>query len=343
VKETRVTAYGFVGNNPATRLYSRRHVLRQIGAAATVPLLGAAANAQDLPQTVRIVVGFPAGNPVEAAPRALAESLKQTSGRTYLIDNKPGAGGNLAAAEVAKSKPDGSSLLYITGGHTTAAALYKKLPFDPVADFTPVTQLVEAPGFAMLVRYDSPYRTIQDLIKAAQAKPNTISYASLGVGNTTHLLAELFARAVEAQFLHAPYRSSPMPDLLGGHVDFTWLGTSISSQLVEKKQARVLVVSSKARMSEAPDAPTFAEIGVRDVDVPAWSGFLAPAGMPPHILDKVYQEIVAATKHQTFVNYVKSSGDQRILVNPPAEFARYVNGETTRYRKVLAPLGIKLD
>jgi tripartite-type tricarboxylate transporter receptor subunit TctC len=330
-------------NESGIRTQSRRQVLRQLGAAAALPLVGTSVFAQEMPQTVRMVVGFPAGNPVEAAPRALAEALKQTSGRTYVVDNKPGAGGNLAAGEVAKAKPDGATLLYITGGHTTAAALYTKLPFDPVADFTPVTQLVEAPGFAMLVRYDSPYRTIQDLLKAAQAKPNTISYASLGVGNTTHLLAELFARSVKAQFLHAPYRSSPMPDLLGGHVDFTWLGTSISSQLVEKKQARVLVVSSKTRMAEAPEAPTFAEIGVTDVDVPAWSGFLAPAGMSPQVLDKIYQEILAATRHQTFVNYVKASGDQRIVVNPPAEFARYVNSETARYRRVLAPLGIKLD
>ncbi len=322
----------------------RRQFLQKICIVGAAPLVGGQlAFAQDLPPTIRIVAGFPAGNPVEAAPRALTEALRQTAGRPYLIDNKPGAGGILAANEVAKSKPDGSSLLYITGGHTTMAALYSKLPFDPVADFAPVTQLVDAPGFALVVGADSPHRTIQDLIKAAQANPNTIAYASLGIGNTTHLIAELFARSVKAPFLHVPYRTSPLPDVMGGHVHSTWMGTSIASQLVEQKKVRVLVVSSRTRMAEAPDAPTFAEIGVNDVDVPAWSGFLAPAGTPPAVLNKLRDEIAAASRHKIYTDYVKSSGAQRTVVNPPEEFAKYVKSETERMKKVLGPLNIKLD
>lgn len=329
--------------DPIGRAIPRRRLL-QLGAAALPASYIPNGFAQaDTASPVRILAGFPAGSPVEAAPRALIEAIRQTSGRTYVIDNRPGAGGNIAASEVAKARPDGRTILYITGGHTTAAALYRKLAFDPVSDFTPVTQLVAAPGFALLVRNDSPYKDIEQLLSVARSKPNSISYASLGVGNTTHLLAELFSRAVGAKFIHAPYRTSPIPDILGGHVDFTWLGTSISAQLVAKKQARVLAVSSKNRMREAPQAPTFDEMGISEVDVPAWSGFLAPAHLPPSELTRLHEELVAASKHKVFTDYVKGSGEQRIVMSPPADFAAYMASETARYRRILAPLGIQLD
>jgi tripartite-type tricarboxylate transporter receptor subunit TctC len=335
-------------NNLRTALTSfslgRRNALRSIGVGATVPLFAPLmARAQNLPDTVRIVIGVPAGNPVESVARAMADALNQTSGRTYIVENKPGAAGTLAAREVARAKPDGSTILWINGSHTTFPAIYEKLPFDPVADFTPISKVMSTSGFALLVRADSPFKTVQDLIKAAQQQPNKISYASLGIGNTLHLLGELFANAVKAKFLHIPYSASPIPDLLGGHVDFTWLGISISKQMIDSGKVRVLAVSSSQRIPEAPNAPTFAEMGIKEVDVPAWGGIVGPRGMSADIANKIQREVSVAVKHQAFLNYVKSSGDMDVMVDPPAVFGTYIKTEVDRFRKLLGPLGIKLQ
>jgi tripartite-type tricarboxylate transporter receptor subunit TctC len=328
-------------NSSGTPLLHRRQILQGIGAAAALPLFGMKqAQAQD-PDTVRIVVPFPAGNPIEAHTRIFAEALKKTTGRNYIVDNKPGAGGMLGAAEVARAKPDGSVLLYITASHTSGAALYPKLTFDPIQDFTPISKMTLSPGLGLLVGANSPYRTVQDLIKAAQEKPRTISYASLGNGQTSHILGELFAREANAQFVHVPYRTSPMPDVIGGHVEFTWLGTSVALPLVKAGQVRVLAVSNRHRIPEAPDAPTFAELGFK-VDVPAWTGMLGPRGMSAEIANRIHREIVQAAKQPEYLAYVKISGNE-IVTTSPKEFSTEYVSEIERYRKVLPQLGIKMD
>lgn len=328
-------------NSRQTPSPRRRLVLQGIGAVAALPFVGMReARAQD-PATVRIVVPFPAGSPVEAHTRVFAEALKKTTGRTYVVDNKPGAGGMLAAAEIARSTPDGSVLLYITASHTSGAALYPKLNFDPIADLTPISKMALGSGLGLLVRANSPYRTVQDLVKAAQQKPGTIGYASLGNGQTSHILGEIFAREVKAQFVHVPYRTSPMPDLIGGHVDFTWLGTNVALPLVKAGQVRVLAVSNRNRIAEAPDAPTFAELGLK-ADVPAWTGMLGPRGMSAELADRIHREIVQAAKQPDYLAYVKVSGNE-IVTTSPKEFTAEYASEIERYRKVLPQLGIKMD
>jgi tripartite-type tricarboxylate transporter receptor subunit TctC len=324
-------------------LSNRRRLFKSISVAAALSLLGVNVSySQEPGQTVRIVVPFPAGNPVEAGARVLAEALKKTTGRNYIIDNKPGAGGLLGANEVARSKPDGSMLLYMTASHTSSAALYAKLPYDVIQDFTPISQIALAPGLALLVRSSSSYRSVNELIKAAQDKPNSVSYASLGTGQTSHIVGALFARAVKADFVHVPYRSSPMPDLLGGHVDFTWLGTAVAIPLITSGQVRVLAVSSERRLAEAPDAPTFAEMGLKDINVPAWTGMLGPRGMSQEMANRIQKEIAVAVKHPDYVAYVKTSGNQ-VVATTPSEFSAYYASEVNRYRKLLPPLGIKLE
>lgn len=328
-------------NTGSTRSLARRRVLKGLGVAAALPLLGIRhAPAQDF-DTVRIVVGFPAGNPVETHTRAFAEALKKTTGRNYVVDNKPGAGGMLAAAEVAKAKPDGSVLLYITASHTSGAALYPQLPFDAIADFTPISKMALSPGLGLLVRSGSPYKTVQELIKAAHERPNTISYASLGNGQTGHILGELFARETKARFLHAPYRGSPMPDVLGGHVEFTWLGTSVALPLVRSGQVRILTLSNKQRLAEAPDAPTFDELGIK-ADVPSWTGMLGPRGMSAETANRIHRDLTEAAKHPDYIAYVKQSGNQ-VVMTSPIDFAAEYRSEIERYRKVLPELGIKVD
>ena len=248
----------------------------------------------------------------------------------------------IATAEVARAKADGSVLLHATSGHASSAVLYSKLPYDSVNDFTAITRLLTAPGFGLLVSADSPYRTVQDLIKAGKAKPNTIAYASLGIGNPTHLTAALFARAAGVDFIHVPYRTSPMPDILGGRIDFTFLGTTISRPLVASGKIRMLATSSSTRLAEAPDVPTFAELGWQDAEVPAWVGILAPKGVPVAVANQIHQEILEATKHPSFVAYIKSAGND-VITTTPAQFSTYLKSEVERFQRTLSPLGIKMD
>jgi tripartite-type tricarboxylate transporter receptor subunit TctC len=323
---------------------ARRQVLRTIGAAAAVPLLAPGlARAQNMPEVTRLVVGFPAGNPVEAPGRALAQALQLTTGRTYLVFNRPGVGGILAASEVAKAKPDGSTMIWVNATHTINPSIYKKLPFDAINDFTPISQVMSTSGFALVVGRNSPYRTVQELIKAGQEQPGKIGYASLGNGNTLHLLGELFGNATKAKFLHVPYSSSPFPDVIAGHVAFTWMGIDIAKRMVDAGDLRVLAVTSKSRIKEAPNAPTYAEMGIQGIDVPGWGGVVGPRGMAPELAERIHKDIAAAVKHESFQNYVKSSGDMQIIASSPAEFGGYIRSETDRLRKMIAPLGLALD
>lgn len=319
---------------------------RSFAQALSVLCLGICAStgafAQNLPNIVRIIVPFPGGSPVENSTRALVQALNNSSGRTYIIDNKPGAAGLLGAAEAAKAKGDGSTLLLVTGGFSVSDVLYTKLPYKTLEDFRGVSQVLTAPGFALLVRTDSPYRNLDQYVAAAKKSPGRVSYASMGNGGVTHLIGALFARAVNADFMHVPYRVSALPDLLGGHVDSMWLGTTISKPLIASGQVRALATSGPTRMPEAPEAPTMKELGLTDVDVPAWTGFVAPVGTPKELIAKIYEEISVATKQKEFIQYVQTAGNDVVATRPDA-FDSYLKAEVGKLQKTLPPLGIKMD
>jgi len=317
-----------------------RHSLCCIGLAATA-LVASAASAQPSPDVVRIVVPFPAGNALDASARMLAESLRRITKRQYFVENKPGAGGLIGTAEVARAKPDGSVLLFTTGGHSTNAVLYTKLPYDSLRDFTPITLLTSAPGFVVLVRTDSPYKDLGQLIKDAHARPGTVSYASWGTGNTTHLIGELFARSAGIKVLHVPYKASPISDILGGHVDYTFMASSLAP-LIQEGKARALAISSEQRVKEMPAVPTLRELGIKDVDIPAWSGLLAPAGLSLQAAAVLQREVAAAAQRPEYQAFLKTSGG-RLVLSTPVQFSSYLASEIQNYRKQLAPLGIRMD
>jgi tripartite-type tricarboxylate transporter receptor subunit TctC len=290
----------------------------------------------------RIVVPLPAGNPIDALARALSESLRAAGKRSYIVDNKPGAGGIIGTAEVARAKPDGSTLLFTTAGHNTNAVLHANMPFDVRRDFTPITQLAVAPGFALLVRAESRFKTLDDVLREARAKPGTVSYGSWGQGNTTHLIGALFARAAGLNLLHAPYKGSPIPDVLAGHVDLTWFNTSSSQQLIEEGKLRALAITWPTRVSALPNVPTLSEFGLKDVDLPSWTGLYGPARMSPSLVQSIYAEVVAASGRPEYVTALRTGGT--IVSNvPPQQFAEINVAELRRYQRDIIPLGIKLD
>ena len=321
-----------------TRFLAAAQTLLEVGV-----LFGATpVHAQELPDPVRIIVPFSAGGTLDATARLLADSLRAATGRNNLVENRPGAAGTIAESDVAKAKPDGSMLLYTTGGHTTNAVLYSRLPFDPITDFTPITQLSVSAGFVLLVASTSPYKTAQDLIAAARAQPGKLTYGSAGNGNTTHIVGALFARAAGLDVVHVPYKASPLNDLMGGHIDLTFLSASLARPLLQQGKLRALAISGGQRAADLPDAPTFAELGIEGVDVPAWSGILGPRGMTAATAAMIQRDIAAATAKPEFQAAMLKFGSTAV-VSTPAEFAAYIRTEVQRYKKQLPPLGIRMD
>ncbi|MET0211102.1 MAG: tripartite tricarboxylate transporter substrate binding protein [Burkholderiaceae bacterium] len=323
-------------------MFCRRKVFFVLGAAVLAVLQPAVSAADEGPPVVRIVVPFGAGNPLDSAARVLADSLSKVTKRQFIVDNKGGAGGLIGSAEVARSKPDGSVLLYTTGGHTTNAVLYRKLPYDTLRDFTPITMTHRASGFVLLVRADSPYKNIEQVLQVARSKPGTVSYGSWGTGNTTHLLGELFSRSAQVQLIHVPYKGSPLNDFLGGHVELTFLGVSLAQPLLKEGKVRALAITSDTRIADLPDVPTFIELGIGNVDVPAWSGLLGPAGMSPALALSIQKDVAEAVKLPEYQALSKMQGTIPV-VSTPQEFGRYIATEVQRYKTQLAPLDIQLD
>lgn len=308
-------------------------------------LLGAAAlasrpvSAQD--GTLRIVVPFAAGSGTDNTMRVFAESFRTATGRNVMIDDKPGGGTTIGTLEVSRAKPDGNTILYTTGGHTTNAVLMRKLPYDPVEGFTAITLLTRSQGFGLIVGGNSRFRTMDDFLAAARAEPGKITYGSSGIGNTTHVVGELFCRSAKVQLIHVPYKSTPVNDALTGTIDCFFVSPSLVMQYLQTRRLRMLGISSARRMPQLPDVPTFGEYGI-EADIPGWSGFWGPPGLPPEIVGQLHQSLVKAAHEPSFETFTRDNGAE-IVGLPPTEFRAYVVSEIERYRKVLPLLGIQID
>ncbi|MDQ8728299.1 tripartite tricarboxylate transporter substrate binding protein [Bradyrhizobium sp. LHD-71] len=305
---------------------------------AGVPLsFGAWAQTSNL----RIVVPFAAGSGTDSSARVFAESLRSVTGGTVIVENKPGGATIIGSLEVSRSKPDGSTILYATGGHTTNAVLMRNLPYDPVTSFTPITMLARSPGFALFVPANSPFKTLGEFVAAAKNEPGKLTYGSAGNGNTTHVIAALFCRSAGIEMTHIPYKATPTMDLLAGTIDTMFVSPSIVMQYLKDGKLRALAVSSKERLADMPNAPTFIEAGI-DAEIAAWSGFWGPPKMPPATVNSLYQSIAQAARKPFYEEYTRNNGGE-IALMPPEQFADYVASEVERYRKLLPSLGIQVD
>ena len=314
-------------------ILTRRTVL------AAAAVLAVPAAAQD--GNLRIVVPFGAGSGTDNTMRVFSEAFRIATGRTVMVDNKPGGGTSIGTLEVSRAKPDGSTVLYTTGGHTTNAVLMRKLPYDPIEGFTPITLLTRSQGFGLMVAGDSRFKTMDQYLAAARAEPGKITYGSSGIGNTTHVVGELFCRSAKVQLIHVPYKSTPINDALAGTIDSFFVSPSLIMQYLQAGKLRMLGISSAKRMPQLPDVPTFGEYGI-EADIPGWSGFWGPPRLAPSVVDLLYRSILKAAHEKSFETFTRDNGAE-IVGLPPAEFATYVASEIERYRKVLPPLGIQID
>lgn len=314
----------------------RRTAVKLALAGAAMP---AAARAQE--GSLRIVVPFGAGSGTDNTMRVFAEAFRAATGRSVIVDNKPGGGTTIGTLEVSRARPDGTTVLYTTGGHTTNAVLMRRLPYDPVEGFTAITLLTRSQGFGLMVAGNSRFRTLDEFLAAARAEPGKITYGSSGIGNTTHVVGELFCRSAKVQLIHVPYKSTPIADALAGTIDCFFVSPSLIMQYLQAGRLRMLGISSAKRMPQLPDVPTFGEYGI-EADIPGWSGFWGPPKLPPETVEALYRSILKAAHEKSFETFTRDNGAE-IVGLPPAEFHAYVVSEIARYRQVLPPLGIQVD
>ena len=300
---------------------------------------------------VRIVVPFAAGGTTDILARALAPELQKAFGQPFVVDNKPGAGGNNGANEVAKSAPDGLTLLMGTvGTHAINAALYPKMPFDHVKDFVPVTLVAGVPNVmavnpAMAQKYG--IRNVADFIRAAKANPGKFNMASSGNGTSIHLSGELFKSMTGTFMLHIPYRGSgpALIDLMGGSMDVMF--DNLPSALPHIKSGKLLglAVTSAKRSPALPDVPTIEEAGgpsVKGFDATSWFGLVAPAGTPMDIVNRLQQETAKALASPALKERLQSQGAIPSGMTS-AEFSQFIAAETAKWAKVVKASGAKVD
>jgi tripartite-type tricarboxylate transporter receptor subunit TctC len=300
---------------------------------------------EDYPaRPVQIVVGYPAGGSTDIAARLLAEKLGKDLGQNFVVDNKAGASGQIAAASIARAEPSGYSLFMTASPEMTiAVAVGTKLPYNPLKDFQPISLIVRAPH-VLVVNPSVPVKSVKELIALARAKPGKLNYASFGVGTSNHLGGELFKMMADVDMTHVPYKGGApaITDLLGGRVDMMFESLAPLLPHVKSGKLRGLAIATAERSPLAPEIPTFAESGLDGFSAGTWFGLVAPAGTPRPIVDK----LAKAVRQILATSEVKAVFEQRGLVpvgNSPEEFKTFFASEIDRWSTVAKKAGIKMD
>ncbi|HEY1474481.1 MAG TPA: tripartite tricarboxylate transporter substrate binding protein [Pseudolabrys sp.] len=311
--------------------------------AATLTCFTRPATAQAYPsRPVHIVVGFPAGGTSDVVARVVGQWLSERLGQQFVIENRPGAGSNLAAEAVARANPDAYTLLLIGGANTINATLFDKLSFDFLRDITPVASVFETP-LVVEVHPSVPVRTIPEFIAYAKANPGKLNFATPGIGTPPHVAGELFKMTTGVNFVHVPYRGTgPMlTDLLAGHVQVAFDPLPASIAHIRGAKLRALGVTTAQRSEALPDVPSVGE-HVAGYAVSNWYGFAAPTNTPTEIIGKLNAEINAALADPKIkARFIELGGTP--LASSPADFAKFVADDTIKWAKVIRAANIKLD
>src|SRR6185436_4421297 len=313
--------------------------------AATLLLVSLGAGAQTFPaRQVTIVVPYPPGSTADLMPRALAPLLTQSMGVPVIVENRPGAGGNLGAALVAKGEASGHTLLSATSLIlATSKWLYKDLQYDPDRDLTPVINAVSTPNM-MVAHPSTGFSSLNDVIRAAKAKPGSLTFASGSNGSTSHLCGELLKVSAGIDMVHVPYKGPgpAMQDLLAGHVPFMCDNFSIVIPNVRSGKLRAIALTAPQRHPQAPEVPTTAEAGVPGLEIGIWYGFAVPSATPRPVVQKLNAEIARALRNPPLAARFESLG-LAIIADSPEEFARFAAAESAKMRKLVQDSGARID
>ena len=305
---------------------------------------GASAQAQDYPnRPIRVVVPFSAGGAVDGPMRAIAQELGKRLKQQIVIDNRPGAGATIGSEFVAKSAPDGYTLLLASQTNAISATLYNKLSFNPIDDFAPISLLGREPG--VLVAHPSlPVKNVAELVSLAKAKPTELNYASSGNGSGQHLFMAMFTSMSNIKMTHVPYKGSGQAttDLLAGTVPLALPGTQAMLKYIKDGKLRPLATTGVTRSPLLPDVPTLAESGLAGYSAYVWMGMLAPKGTPPAIVDRLHRELKASMAAPEVKAFFTEAG-MEIVGSTPAEFDTYFREERDRWARIVKETGAKID
>ena len=315
-------------------------------ASATLPAANAQAPAASWPsKPIRWVVPFPPGGAMDAIARTLGEKAGKTLGQPFVIENKPGAGGNIGADFVAKQPGDGYTLMITSIGMATNKPLYGKLSYDPIKDFAPVSLLAVVPNVLVTNATQPDVKTAKDVIAAARKAPGKLTYASAGNGTSIHLAGEVFTSLAQVDMLHVPYKGSgpAVSDLLGGHqVNYMFDSITSARPHIESGKLRALGLTTAKRSKTLPNVPTLAEAGLPGYEVSPWFAVFMPAATPKDIVAKVNSALLDAMKDPDVVKRFETIGAEPVG-STPEEMAQHLARESERWTKLIQERGIKLD
>jgi tripartite-type tricarboxylate transporter receptor subunit TctC len=295
---------------------------------------------EDYPsRPVTLMHGFGAGGNADAIARIVADGLSRRLGKPVIVEARPGAGGNIASDRVANAAPDGYTLIMLTGGHAVSAALYKSLPFDPVDDFQMISTVVFFP-FVVAVKANHRFQTLADLIAEAKAKPDTLTYSSVGVGTTQHLVGELLSSMAGIKMIHVPYKGGggPINDLLGGQIDILIDTLTITAPQLAAGTIRGLGVTSQKPWFSIPDAPPIAAT-VPGYEVRSWLGIATTKGVPAPIVERLNREVRAVLDTPEIRSKLEAMGNE-VRGGSPDEMRGMIGSEISRWKQVIGDAGI---
>jgi tripartite-type tricarboxylate transporter receptor subunit TctC len=313
--------------------------------AALSTAMSTIAYGQDLPRRVTtLVVPYAAGGVIDQITRLVASKVADRTGQAMVVENRPGGGGQIAAAAVKQAQADGSTILVgDIGTHAINASLYGKLSYDPVKDFVPITELVEMPH-VLVIPHESRFATINDLLAGARTAAKSLTYASVGVGSGAHLLGEMLKSAYKIDIVHAPYRGSSqiVPNLIANRVGLFFGAVGSMASLIEEGKLRALMVTDEKRSSLLPNIPSAIEAGSPALDLKVWFGLLAPAGTPATVVDQLNKEFVNALGDPETKQRLMQWGAY-VIGNSPTEFAAVMAADTARLGNVVRAAGARVD
>lgn len=311
---------------------------------AVLALGAAAATAWAWPdKPVTLVVSFPPGGSTDLIARAISARLGEKIGGTVVVENRPGATGTIATGQVARSAPDGHTLLVSSLGPFVIAPHLMKAPYDPLKDLDPLTVVVQAPN-VLVVPAASPHKSLADVLAHLKANPGKMSFASSGNGSSDHLTAELFWQQTGASAMHVPYKGGAqvVTDLLGNQVDASFMNINTAMPHIKGGKMRALAITSEKRAPHLPDVPTLAESGVKDANVYSWQAIAGPRGMPAEVKGKLHKAITEIMNEPANKARMADLGFELVL-STPEEFARYQAAEHSRWQKLIRERKISAD
>ena len=292
---------------------------------------------------VRIVVGYSAGGPTDLVARLLATQLQTATGQPFVVDNKPGAGSNLATDMVAAAAPDGYTLLLAAAPITMNAFLYKNLKWDVQKSLDPVSMVMSAPSI-LAVNPKVPAQNLQELISLARKKPGELTFGSTGMGGSQHMAGEVFKQRAGIDIVHVPYKGAApaLQDLIAGHVTMAFMTSLSAVPYVKDGKVRALAVASKARIPQLPDLPTVSEAGLPGFEADSWNGLFAPRGTPPEVINRLHTEVARIAASTDFKEKLQAQGAV-VVGNSPVEFRSFIKQEVEQWAKVFQTVNVKAD